>query len=152
MRKFFLVISLLIIFACGCGTSKEQVARKSFEQRIASDIKVVESRIQEPRGLSLGGRESKYYAKVTHNDAFDIKKTDSIVSPYEGNLDIEIDWYCNDEYVSKQHIVADYVYQDENWVMKSAARVINGKPNDDKEEQKWAMSLFPATSTAGSPK
>lgn len=99
--------------------------QRRFVKTINDAIKKAEVGLKTPqkKRFHSGGRAETYYAEYTGKLSFDIKKTDSIVSPYLGFVRWEIRWYCNGELVDiPMSLDAHYAYQNGQWVFKDLVR------------------------------
>lgn len=102
-----------------------QIVKKRFLEKINRDIKVAAPLLQKPKILQGAQRTFQYTKKYEYN----ITKTDSIVSPYRGNVvwtfilraKILDNKYAsngdNEPIVFKMEGI--YAYQDNIWVMKN---------------------------------
>ena len=78
-----------------------------------------------------------YSAEYTGKFTYDIRKTDSIVTPYIGSVSWIIRWYHNGVDTGTTHTLeAHYAYQGGKWVIKDlvhndAAAQLKNLPADD---------------------
>lgn len=117
--------------------------KESFKARIKSDSDKLSNRLPIPKkGYSEYTKDYSFSAKLLSGTEIDIQQTNSIMSPYVGTAIYYMNWYANGKFVAKQHILANYAYQDDIWVLKSAKRSTGSGYNEDAPELKWVHSLF----------
>lgn len=98
--------------------------KRRFVQTINSAIKKAEAGLKTPyKTKKLDGTFATYHAEYTGEMSYDIKKTDSLVSPYLGVVSWKILWYYNGQLVNGAFSLdAHYAYQDGQWVFKDLVR------------------------------
>ncbi|MEI8596859.1 hypothetical protein P4S64_01760 [Vibrio sp. M60_M31a] len=117
--------------------------KSSFKARIQSDSDKLRKRLPILRkGTDKYTKDHTYSAELLPGTEIDIQQTNSLMSPYVGTAVYYIDWYSDGKPVAKQHILANYAYQDDIWVLKSAKRATGFGYNEDAPELQWVHSLF----------
>ncbi|MFB2877486.1 hypothetical protein [Floridanema aerugineum] len=120
-----------------------KIVRERFEQKLKEDIERISPKLKEKRSKTYSDQTYVYTAEYAGKQSFDIKKSDSIVSPYIAVARYYINWYANGKIVpGTMYIQANYAYQDGQWVFKDAMRFSEDKANTEPEIIAWANSLF----------
>ena len=98
--------------------------KRRFVQTISADIKKAEAGLKTPyKAKQPDGTSASYHAEYMGEMSYDIKKTDSLVSPYLGVVSWKIRWYHNGQLVNGAFSLdARYAYQDGHWVLKDLVR------------------------------
>jgi len=123
------------------------VVDKKFQERIEADIKKISQSIK-TKPLPPAGGTGRFSAECTGVYAYDIQKTNSVVTPFIGYVNVNIRWFYNGELVQAvQHIRYSYSYQRSEWVPKSGRRDVDEEkvfryPTDVIPFDNWAMSLL----------
>ncbi len=110
-------------------------AQKRFVAQIKADIKRAEVEIEAPhKNVDPEGKTNTYLAEYDGKLEYDIKKTDSIVSPYTGIAVWDVKWSLNGRDTGiRMSFVGTYSYQDGAWVFKGLKRRAyneDGSPHD----------------------
>jgi hypothetical protein len=158
MKKIKLLITSLLLFTSfSCiplaqasnknniqnNQDELSIVKSSFKDKVNSDSRSLKTNLPKPiKGNSEDTKDYTYHGEFIPETKIDIKKTDSIMSPYIGTAIYYINWYSNGKFVSKQYILAEYAYQDDQWILKSAKRDTGYGYNEDAEELQWVSSLF----------
>lgn len=153
--------------ACGGGTadvdtSNPTEVKEAFEQRIEQDLEVISQKLEEVREEKdlEDGTSNFFHAESVGTYSFDIQETDSIVTPYVGQVEYDIIWHSDiapdpelglEGGKNEQDMLlrAEYAFQDGEWIVKDAYRVsLNelvgvGEPlREGSAGSSWALGLF----------
>ena len=101
--------------------------QRRFVQTINSAMKKAELGLKTPRQRKLadstgGSAIHTYSAEYTGKLSYDIRKTDSLVSPCVGFVSWEIKWYHNGKFSERESLNARYAYQNGTWVITNLTR------------------------------
>lgn len=71
--------------------------------------------------------EFEWEFELSGAHAFDVVETNSLVTPYDGELALEMIWYANGERREGSDVVlqVEYEYRDDMWQLVSATRCID---------------------------
>ena len=141
MKKFILTLMCLLCFSviCFAGEQEEVDSFKAMTNNIVSEIQESYNHGAKVEYSRITNQWYKYQA-TNLQSAIDIQKTDSLISPYKGILELQADNiyfytidnekgdYANKEEASKASLSRlkkattktqfIYMYQDNNWVLK----------------------------------
>jgi hypothetical protein len=117
------------------------IAKSRLEAKIAEDKQKLEPKLKQGKTQKYSDKTYTYTAELTDTE-YDIKKTDSIVTPYTGIVKYNLTWIAEGDRLPGVHIEATYAYQDGQWVFKDARRYINGDRNDEADDVAWVRGLF----------
>jgi len=109
--------------------------KRRFVETINDAIKRAEAGLKKPLKRTFSdGKVATYHAEYTGQLSYDIRKTDSLVSPYLGVVSWKIRWYHNGKLVNRPFSFdAHYAYQDGQWVLKDLVRRIPSLQGGSKE-------------------
>lgn len=135
-----------IVTAPAEDPNKPEVVKQKFTQKVEQDLATIQPKLLE----KIVQGDSQYHAKYAGNYSIDIRQTDSIITPFTGVANYYINWFANGEQTRfQQYIQTNYAYQDGNWVLKSAIRVVVdpdiGRVVNDPSavgNPAWAKGLF----------
>lgn len=109
--------------------------QRRFLQTVNDAIKKAEVGLKTPVAKVIANQTFTYYAEYTGKFTYDIKKTDSIVSPLLGTVSWSVNWYENGIPTNiPMTIDARYGYQDGRWVIRDLHRRINDEKNVPADE------------------
>jgi hypothetical protein len=134
------------------GKKSEPEARKEdpddprvSKNRLVEKIKKDSERLSSRAKDFADNREGRSFSIRFGGDFdFDIKKTDSVVTPYVGIVDYHIDWCCNGNKVGVQDLRVTYAYQEGTWVFKDVIRregTLGAAQDEPKLAAKW-VAIF----------
>jgi hypothetical protein len=103
--------------------------QRRFVEIINDAIKKAEPGLKRPITKTLSKDEPhSYFAEYTGKLAYDIRKTDSIVTPYLGTVSWSIRWYHNGVSTNMPMTLdAHYAYQQGQWILKDLVRNVGDK-------------------------
>lgn len=109
--------------------------QRRFLQTVNDAIKKAEVGLKTPVAKIIANQTLTYYAEYTGKFTYDIKKTDSIVSPLLGTVSWTVNWYENGIPTNiPMTIDARYGYLDGRWVIRDLHRRINDEKNVPADE------------------
>jgi hypothetical protein len=101
--------------------------QRRFVNVINESIKKAEPSLQKPVTREVNDGMHRFFIEYTGKLEYDIKKTDSIVTPYLGTVSWNIRWHYDDVESWPQTLNAHYAYQEGQWIMKDLVRNVDGK-------------------------
>lgn len=117
----------VLFFLASCG-----VADQNNSEKVSMKFKiVVEEAIKkaapELRKIEIIQQDRVYSAEYKGVYDYDVRKNDSVSSPFVGEVSWHVDWYYNGSLVNiPMTLDATYIYQDGEWKLKSLVRVGGG--------------------------
>ena len=134
MRRVQIVLGICLIATLyGCGRSNDPL----------ENFKVVVKKVENGLPTALGSDKT-----IVKAPEYDVKKTDSIVSPYVGTIKVSYSYRTKTslpppkhEAVRLESITAQYAQQENKWVCKSMSSVL--------ENWTWASSGLPVSMKEG---
>ena len=100
--------------------------QRRFLQTVNSAIKKAEPGLKTPIIRIIGNASHSFFAEFTGKFTYDIKKTDSIVSPLLGTVSWSVNWYDNGVNTNiPTTLDARYAYQNGQWVIKDLVRRVD---------------------------
>jgi hypothetical protein len=119
------------------------IVKKRFNSKLESEKAKLSTNLAKPHYEKYKGVTTIYSGKLVEGIKYDIKKTDSIVSPYTATVFFPMDWSVNGKVVGTiHHIVTTYLYQDGEWVFKDAIRRYGQDKYSTIEEDAQLMRSF----------
>lgn len=101
--------------------------QRRFVKTVTDTIKRAEPDLKKPIAIQMVDDEQHtYFAEYSGKYSYDIKKSDSIVSPYLGTVSWSVLWYHNGQAAGPMTFDARYAYQDGRWVIKDLSRSFEG--------------------------
>lgn len=141
MRKFILTLICLFCFSVSCFAS-EQEAVDIFKTMTNNIVSEIQDNFNQGGKVKYSVDSNKWhkYRNLNLQSAIDVQKTDSLISPYKGILELQADtaryysitkgqWYYDSKNDAKEASLYEvipaitkmrfvYMYQDNNWVLK----------------------------------
>lgn len=141
MKKFILTLICLFCFSVSCFAS-EQEAVDSFKTMTNNIVSEIQDNFNRGGKVKYSVDSNKWhkYRNLNLQSAIDVQKTDSLISPYKGILELQADtaryysitkgqWYYDSKNDAKEASLYEvipaitkmrfvYMYQDNNWVLK----------------------------------
>lgn len=141
MKKLFIMLICLVAFCNGCFAS-EQEAVDSFKAMTNNIVSEIQDNFNQGGKVKYSVDSNKWhkYRNLNLQSAIDVQKTESLISPYKGILELQSDtaryystvkgqWYYDNKNDAKEASLYEvipaitkmrfiYMYQDYNWVLK----------------------------------
>jgi len=109
--------------------------QKGFLQTVNEGIRKAEAGLKTPVARMIGNQSRMSFAEYTGRFTYDIKKTDSIVSPFLGTVSWSVNWYENGIATNiPTTLDASYTYQSGRWVIKDLVRRVNNEKSYPADE------------------
>jgi len=109
--------------------------QRQFLLSVESAIKKAEAGLKTPVTRFVENQTHSYFAEYTGKYTYDIKKTESIVSPLVGSVSWGVNWYDNGVLTNiPTTLEARYAYQNGQWVIKELIRRVNDEKNYPADE------------------
>lgn len=132
-----LALSALLLPACRANQDDPIEVQRRFVETINDDIKRAEPGLKKPVAAKFktDDRHVTYFTEYTGKLSYDIKKTDSIITPFLGTVSWSMRWFSKGDLFGSEFddempmtLIANYGYQDGQWVIKDLSRDMgNGK-------------------------
>lgn len=141
MKKFILTLICLFCFSVSCFASEQETV-DSFKAVTNNIIFEIQDNFNQGGKVKYSVDSNKWhkYRNLNLQSAIDVQKTDSLISPYKGILELQADtaryystvkgqWYYDSKNDAKEASFYEvipaitkmrfvYMYQDGNWVLK----------------------------------
>jgi len=109
--------------------------QKLFLQTVNEGVRKAEAGLKTPVTRIQGNETRTFFAEYTGKFTYDIKKTDSIVSPLLGTVSWTVNWYENGILTNiPTTLDARYAYQNGRWVIRDLVRRVNDEKNYPADE------------------
>lgn len=109
--------------------------QRRFLQTINDGIKKAEAGLKTPVIRIVGNQSRTSFAEYMGKFTYDIKKTDSIISPFLGTVSWSVNWYENGIATNiPTTLDARYAFQNGQWVIKDLVRRVNDEKSYPADE------------------